>query len=679
MNQTAMETAPFESVPLAPPGVTLNHFQAYIEETKALLAQRYPGAEFSNDMLAAVIKARAQKELESARAQEAALLRQGFVPPVVSEEELAGEGIIHDDDAINDSLLNGFDTQDWREAEDQESMEHERTRRLRMSNPLHAFQSSFGRMDVQFKLIDRLSESTELIVEVCRYLEPRDITTLYSVSKRFHETLDANITSSIRMWVRAHAEESGEIFSFRLYRKMCMPDPAGRTNGFSSLNPNPLDPAQNSVRLVPTLRWYEMVVLREDCIDDIIEALENAGHRLPYGMESTLKKMWLFMDVATNKGRRDMLQNQALWTTDDLYHGQMFFTKLNMYFADPIWPERGTNTMSALMLGQRGLWKLWQMLTGRAFKTREEYEQLKVRYDYVPTMQQFRTAMFGQRICGVHASEVGTVHLEGWGRGAGHLLRPDEFIPLEATRRGFTIDKHIIYMILWGRLDYPISEDVHIDLAEETFYECWGSESEDEGEDEDEDLEAWRILPPCEKAEIMQERAVTDLDRHYLERVHDAVTQARINNSPSDEQPRVSSLQSAAPIDFGDGIDFSALPDPNHIAPRIATLEAICATAVLKNHHETPVITPAIQAALDRASATVHRDVGLTDYVYRKLYGPVGVSLDPALMDKGDQAWVDYEQDDDDEAWSEYVEWINTPEDSDEEEEEDDEYAEFFQ
>ncbi|KAH6689566.1 hypothetical protein F5X68DRAFT_150623 [Plectosphaerella plurivora] len=633
-----MESAPFENVPIAPPGVTLDHFQTYIDETKLILAARYPGAEFSNDMLAAVIKARAQKELEAARAQEAARLRLGYVSSiVVTEEELAGVGIIHDNDAINDSLQNGFDARYWRQAEEMESMEHERVKRLRMSNPFYGVQSSFGNMNVQFKLIDRLSQSVELIVEVCRYLEPRDITTLYSVNKRFHETLDANITSSIRMWVRAYAEESGEIFSFRLYNKMCMPDPTGRTNGFSSLNPNPLDPVQSSVRLVPTLRWYEMVVLRENCVDDIIEVLEKAGHRLPYGMETTLKKMWLLMDVATNKGRRDMLQNQALWTIDDLYHAQMFFTKLSMYFADPIWPESGTNTMSALMLGQHGLWKLWQMLTGKAFKTREECEQLRVRYDYVPTQQQFRSSLFNQHICGVHPTEVGTIHLEGWGRGTGHLLRPDEFISIEATRRGFTVDKHVIYMILWGRLDFPISEDI-----------------------------------------MLEHVVVNDLDRHYLERVHDAVVQSQANN-PFGERPRVSSLQSEAPVDLGDGINFSALPDPDNVPPRIATLEAICASAVLANRQEAPVITPAIQAALDRAADTLHRDVALNDYVYRKLYGPAGVSLNQELMDRGDQAWADYEEDDDDEGWNEYVEWINTPESDDEEEEEDDYEAELFQ
>lgn len=655
-----MQTAPFESVPIAPPGVTLKAFQAYIDETKFLLESRYPGAEFSNDMLAAVIQARAKKELGDARTQEAARLRQQHGIPDVSEEELAGEGIIHDDDIINDSLINGFDAQIWREAERMEATEHARVKRLRLANPLSAIEGRLDQMNVQFKLIDRLAQNIELIVEVCQYVNPRDVTTLYSVSKRFRTSLDANITSSIRMWVRMHAQESGEIFSFRLYRKMCMPDPAGRTNAFGSSVPNPLDPIQSHVRLVPTLRWYEMVVLRENCVDDIIEVLEDAGHCLPHGMESTLKKMWLLMDVATNKGRRDMLQNQALWTTDDLYHAQMFFTKLNMYFNDPIWSEGGVNTMCALMLGQRGLYKLWQMLTGRAFKTLEEYEQLKIRYDYVPTQKQFRSSMFGQRLHGIHASEVGTIHLEGWGRGTGHLLRPDEFIPLEATRRGFVVDKHIIYMILWGRLDYPVSEDVHIELAEETFDENWGSDSEEL------DCELWKNLHPWDKADVMQEHVViTDLDRHYLERVRNAVAQNRTNN---DGASRVTSLQSAAPVDLGDGIDFSALPDPDKVPPRIATLEALCATTVLEKHGEEPVITAAIQAAIDKASATVHRDVDLHDYVSRKLYGPTGVSLNPALMDKGEEAWENYEEDDGSAAWMEYVEWINTPGDSDDDE-----------
>ena len=291
-------------------------------------------------------------------------------------------------------------------------------------------QQDMGTMRVGFCLIDRLSHYTELIVEVGHHLDREDILNLYSVSRCFHETLDASITSSIRMWVRARAQESSDIFSFRLYQKLCIPDPVGRTNAFSSPDSLSLNPQlHNAVRLVPTLRWFAMVVFREECADDIVETIERAGHRLPRGMELVIKKLWLLMDVATTQGRRNMLANRALWTPDDLYQAQMFFVKLSMFFLDPIWPNKGSTTMVQLLLGQRGLAKMWLMLTGREYQSRDECEQLKVRYDYVPTQDEFRRSLFGTELYGVPPREVGTVHLEAWGRGIGHLARPDESRP----------------------------------------------------------------------------------------------------------------------------------------------------------------------------------------------------------------------------------------------------------
>ncbi|ROT43096.1 hypothetical protein SODALDRAFT_375314 [Sodiomyces alkalinus F11] len=717
-----MNIAPFKGLPLAPANVEMSHFDAYIKETRDILQAQHPCQIVTPDMLAAAIQTRARAELAQIREREKARQQ-------ATEEDLQMAGIVNDEEVINESLKHGVEAQDWHEAEAHDVSEQERVKRIKLENPVFTLQDDMGGMAMSFNLIDKLSENVELAVNLGLHLDPADVVHLFSVSKRFNRTISGNMTSSIRTWVREHAGESSEIFSFKLYRHLCIRDPAGRTNAFAAEHPDPVDPDQQAIRHVPSLRWYHMVVLRERCVDDIVDALERSGYYLPRGMEKTLKKMWLLMDVATTKGRRDMIGNTALWSKTDLYHAQLFIVKLNMFFSDPIFLPRDGNSLPRLLLGQRGLYRLWQALTDRAWTKPREVTELKVRYDYIPTYPQFRRALFGETVFGVHPYEVGVVHLEGWGRGSGHLMRPDELIVEEANRRVFTVDKHIIYMILWGPVEkgpfrkrarsesesdsdsspvttipsaaaaaavvdastgiinHAVSEELVISSDDEADSECEDGYYYDDDEDDDdllteeEKIPNWTDLLPFEKSIIMLENVdPVNAERQFLFQ-RQADLQASSAGFGTNRRGEGDGEDDGTNEEGGeggeggeeeeeeeeDGLDFSALPNPDDRDPRrVDILSAPVHRAAVPG--DAPV-TAAIQVALDAAARTAAPDAGtdedVRDHVTRMFFGPVGTPDEPDLLARADRAWDDYEAEDLDPDWRAYVEEINAPDDED--------------
>ncbi|KAM0335759.1 hypothetical protein ACHAQA_000809 [Verticillium albo-atrum] len=633
-----MESAPFEGVPLAPKGATLADFDEFIAQTRELLKSQYPQQVITNEMLVVAVQARARAELDAMERMEEERT-EATETTEETEEDLQMAGVIPDDTIINDSLAHGDKAQHWLDATEIETRSRENAKRARREDPVLALQHGMGDMYVRFSLIEALAQHTELAAEVGCYLEPRDLLNLYSVSRVFHAAISPAMTSTLRMWVRRRAPESGDIFSFRLYRDLCIRDPAGRTNAFGVPRYDPFDAVMAQVRHVPSLKWYQMVVLREDCVNDIVEALEDEEQPLPRGIESTLKKMWLLMDVATNKGRRAMIGNKALWTRADLYNVQLFLVKLSMHFCDPLWPERHVNTLVKLMLGQRGLYKLWQVLTGNGFTKLHDIVQLKVRYDYLPVHEQFRRAMFGESIYGVPAHDVGIVHLEAWGRGTGHLLRPDELIHEEALRRGFIIDRHIIYMILWGHPDIPedeLDELPNADIREST---------------------TWAELTQAQRAELLNE----DIDNFRSERQYLFARQTR-----TDRAAHLPALHRdpSPPIHPHDGIDLSALPNADDPSTWVRTVISPEPDSVSGSSPTAPTtLTPAIQLALDATARTTDADPDddVRMHVYCVLFGPGIVGEQQEA--RADEAWGDWEAEDDDPEWRDYVDEINAPED----------------
>ena len=282
-----------------------------------------------------------------------------------------------------------------------------------------------------------LATSPELFIEIAKWLSPPSLLKLYCTCKDFHFTINNNFLSAMKRCATHQAHESANLFAFEFYRDLCIPDPNGT-----------LDPDQpGKVRLVPSIKWLQMVVYRDHCIRDILACLARQGHRTPQGMALSVKKMWLVMDIATSVGRALLCCNEGIIEDKDLFNWQLFIVKLDMRFNDPI-DGPGDDGMRKLFLGQRGLTPLWKLLRRKAYFSTLDVVKLMVRYRYYARPAHLHLPLFG-----IPPEEIGIEHLEGWGRGSAHLERPDELVIEESIRRGLGLKHHIMEMMLWGYID----------------------------------------------------------------------------------------------------------------------------------------------------------------------------------------------------------------------------------
>lgn len=312
-------------------------------------------------------------------------------------------------------------------------------------------------------LITALCARTEIAVELGKQLRPEDLVTLYATSRMFHDAINEHLLSSMRMWIAHRAPEAGRIFKYKLYRRHLIPDPAGRTwgvqyEGTSTEQDNPR--LMRQIRTVPGLRYLQLVLGRDRCCRQIVAIMARNGFLMPTSMHRTLLRLWLLMDVPTTGQRQALLRNTDLWTDQDLYNAQMLFLKLSMMFNDPIYGPL-SNELVHVALGQKGLYPLWQLLLQKKFTTLPELLEWKVRYNYEPPEQLYGGGTSNRStVYGVPIHEVGTGHLEGWGLGDIHLQRPDELVPVEAIARGLELDNHLVYMMLWGYIDFETGENI---------------------------------------------------------------------------------------------------------------------------------------------------------------------------------------------------------------------------
>lgn len=226
----------------------------------------------------------------------------------------------------------------------------------------------------------------------------------------------------------------------------------------------------SKIRKVPGLKYLQLVLGRDKYCKEILAIMARCGHRMPTTMHHSLLRLWLLMDIATSHQRQAMLRMTHLFKDVDLYNMQMFIIKLGMLFNDPVYGPCKYDLVQ-LMLGQKGLFKLWQLLTRKKFNKLSEIMELKLRYDFNFFSEggYWLENMLSQ-IQGIPFQEIGQQHKEGWGAGRAHLLRPDEVIPIEAVRRGLHLDQHLSQMVIWGYFDWKTGENI-VPSMEEMYIE----------------------------------------------------------------------------------------------------------------------------------------------------------------------------------------------------------------
>lgn len=327
----------------------------------------------------------------------------------------------------------------------------------------------------KFDIISKISGSIDILANVAKYLRPRDIVNLYSISRAFHTTLDGNMQSTIIKAANYICPLPAQIFPYHFYTSCSVPDPVGRPRDpayhdiFARLSAAPSLPAAHlpnpdgKTRRIPSLVWLLMIHSRHTRVRDIMASLARQGHRLPRGTYATLLKIWLIMDLPSNADRATVIKTRKYFTRFDLYRASLFLVKMCLRMNDPLYGPDHMELLK-LMLGQRGLSPLWKLLRGKGYDTYIEILQLKMRYNVQPTRSQLE---YGRPICGVPVQEMGRTHLEGWGTGASeHLLRPDELVVREAARRELAIEPHLEGMMIYGHVDVDKGLDLVPKLEE---------------------------------------------------------------------------------------------------------------------------------------------------------------------------------------------------------------------
>ncbi|KAK7708453.1 hypothetical protein SLS64_006554 [Diaporthe eres] len=314
-----------------------------------------------------------------------------------------------------------------------------------------------------FNILESVCSSVWLAVEVAKHLRVSDIVNLYSTSKTFHNLLDQHWQSSIFAWAEHMAPSSFRIFYWKFYGCYARRDPSGTTweapGLFADAFPRPpwaktrpVTAADKTVRSVPGLRYLAMLVKREVRVRDILAMLARRGHRLPNKCHESVKKMWMIMDLPTNTLRRAFIRNTQIWTPEDIYNAQMFVTKLQMRFNEPVFGPDTPLAVDTILGAREGLTPLWQILRGKKYTELLEAIQMRVRY--LAGVQTSNRVWSWEQHYGVPQWQLGTGHLEGWGAGEIHLSRPDELIIEEAARRGINLKDHLTYMAFWGHVDW---------------------------------------------------------------------------------------------------------------------------------------------------------------------------------------------------------------------------------
>jgi hypothetical protein len=359
-----------------------------------------------------------------------------------SIDEIEATGIVPEDAVLVASLLD----QDAETESNKEELVVGFKRRLLR----HVKDAGGEIVHKKFDFFNALSSYLELSMELAKHLRINDLVSIYAISKDFNETLNGHLSHILKGYATYQAPESSRIFVFTLYRTLCIHDPVGR--------PDPTN--RELARMVPSLRWLRMVIHREKCVRDILAYMAREGHRMPKTMSLSMKKMWLTMDIPTSARRVQLMHNEKYWTDNDLYNLQMLFIKLDMRFNDPL-EGPGDDGLRKLMLGQRGLTPLRDLLKRTRFTDTLEALEACVRYSYLP-----RPEHRNFPILGVPANEVGRGHLEGWGVGQVHLYRMDELVMREACRRNMDLQSHVITMMAWGYVDAVTKENIKVTREE---------------------------------------------------------------------------------------------------------------------------------------------------------------------------------------------------------------------
>lgn len=304
-----------------------------------------------------------------------------------------------------------------------------------------------------FGLLRKMCSRPEIILCLVSWLDVDTLLELYAIDKHFHWLMNSHYTTFMKACLRLNAPFAVDVFPWRWYGNLTIPDPASRLlDQYQSQQlAQGLTVAQaqntatiNQFRRVPSFCYAKFVVHRHNVVHDIIHELRRRGLKVPEGTFEAVLKCWFTMDIAQNGTRIGLIHHRPYWRDEDLWNAQHFFMKWEMACADPL-ETRSAPVMSTLFLGLRHLTDLRNVLQGKL----KWYDvlQRKVWYDYQPSTQYPNDPIFG-----IQPAMIGRGCLEGWGALTNvRLMRVDQLVINEMRRRGLSdINEKCLHLMMYG-------------------------------------------------------------------------------------------------------------------------------------------------------------------------------------------------------------------------------------
>ncbi|KAG9193372.1 hypothetical protein G6011_03407 [Alternaria panax] len=272
---------------------------------------------------------------------------------------------------------------------------------------------------------------------------------LYAIDKEFHYRLNLYSVSLIHDYARYHAPLAGYIFSWVLYPHLCISDPMLR----------PMDGREWLARDVPGFRWVGMILWRQKIVRSILTILSLEGHRVPASCEGALMKFWGLMELSTTKLRLSFLEDAEIWTDADIINIQLFFVKLDMRFSDPILGN-GVCQLGSLLLGQRSLETLWQVLSGKLKLDYDNTSEIVVKTYLSEDLDvEAHPWLEDEGDTGVPEQLWGLLNLEGWNEDGEKMMHAVDMVITESVRRELHVQQYYLDFVLYGWVDAKSGEN----------------------------------------------------------------------------------------------------------------------------------------------------------------------------------------------------------------------------
>ena len=136
----------------------------------------------------------------------------------------------------------------------------------------------------KFNLLASICRDEAVLLNLVSFLPVPSLVNLYIIYPPFHYLLNRHATGFIMASVRTWAPGAERLFPWRYYKDLCIKDPVLRIkHRFEGRTEEEIRAQETGTRDVPSLRWLQMVVWRQNVCLDILIRMAVRGLLCPPG------------------------------------------------------------------------------------------------------------------------------------------------------------------------------------------------------------------------------------------------------------------------------------------------------------------------------------------------------------------------------------------------------------